>query len=224
MASGDVKDVIVYPQNLPNAAPEQWIAQRPDLDRVCSHDSICGWVSSSASGRGLRFQELEGQGVGGLDAHVSALNADRRERGLTDVEALHVDPWPMAACSASLMHNNILFLDDEAYEAQDNDSGGGGGHANGTRDGPNTGEDDGISGLLGGARISATSLYGSVAVGGTFDGMHYGHRKLLTLAVSSVQPQTAHRCDGRQDAPPQDTRGTYPDTGGTHRGSSEFRP
>ena len=43
---------------------------------------------------------------------------------------------------------------------------------------------------LGGPQIRDSSLYDSVAVGGTFDGMHYGHRKLLTLAVSSVQPLT----------------------------------
>ena len=57
MGSESVKDVIVYPQNLPNAAPEQWIVNRPELDCICSHDSICGWVSSSAGGRGVLFQE-----------------------------------------------------------------------------------------------------------------------------------------------------------------------
>lgn len=34
----DLNDVVVYPQNLPNTAPEQWIHHREDLDMVCSSD------------------------------------------------------------------------------------------------------------------------------------------------------------------------------------------
>ena len=85
-------DVVVYPQNLPNAAPEQWIHQLDDLQVVCSHDSICGWTSNTAGGSGVRFKDTGGKG--GLDAHVKAINVDRTRRGLSPVQALHVDPWP----------------------------------------------------------------------------------------------------------------------------------
>jgi len=56
----------------------------------------------------------------------------------------------------------------------------------------NDNDDDNTSmgaSLMGGAVIHSKSLFSQVCVGGTFDGMHYGHRKLLTLAISSVLPQ-----------------------------------
>ena len=171
-------DVVVYPQNLPNAAPEQWIHHSPDLDSVCSHDSICGWVSESALGRGLEYQSIQGQGVGGLDAHVMALNADRAERNLKPVQAIHVHPWPMGASAALQEANHVAFLDDEVpvenVEERDQVNG--------------SGELDDSCELIGGVRVPSGCLFEQVAVGGTFDGMHYGHRKLLTLAVSSVNP------------------------------------
>jgi cytidyltransferase-like protein len=173
-----VSNVVVYAQNLPNAAPEQWIHHREDLDMVCSHDSLCGWFSESASGRGFDFARALGRGVGGLDDHVAALNADREGRGLSRVQALHVEPWPKGASVEFQIENHVVFMDDENLE-----------------DGPTTktspkSEDDGSSLFLGGARIVSKSLYQTVCVGGTFDGMHFGHRKLLTLAVSSVLPQS----------------------------------
>lgn len=180
MATGnpDSLDVVVYPQNLPNAAPEQWINHQPDLDSVCSHDSICGWVSGSARGRGVQFMSKEGDGMGGLDDHVAALNADREQRKLPKVTALHVDPWPSGASVELHQAQNVIFLDDDMLDEPIST--------------PTNGQDDDneeegeISSLLGGARISCKSMFNKVAVGGTFDGMHFGHRKLLTLAVSSV--------------------------------------
>merc|ERR1712037_931324 len=58
----------------------------------------------------------------------------------------------------------------------------------GASDRKNEANSPAFGGLIGGTTIPPSSLYQSVCVGGTFDGMHYGHRKLLTLAVSSVQP------------------------------------
>lgn len=202
MATGDPDfcDVVVYPQNLPNAAPESWIHNAPDLDSVCSHDSICGWVSESAMGRGLQFQLKQGDGMGGVDAHVQAMNADREWRKLNPVVAIHVDPWPKGASAKWQNQNNVAFLDDEE-EAEhdqekkalvystDGDSRNNGATANGDIDeGILYGSDSGN--LIGGARIPTECLFDKVAVGGTFDGMHYGHRKLLTLAVSSVNPSS----------------------------------
>ena len=186
-------DVVVYPQNLPNAAPESWIHDvAKDLDSVCSHDSICGWISSSAMGRGKQFQFSEGMGAGGLDAHVRAINADRKYRNLSPVVAIHVDPWPKGASSEWQERNNVVFLDDDSSDDEDvgdnsdntvmsNRDGEGNSDGNGDRDVTN------IS-LMGGARIPSGVLFQKVAVAGTFDGMHFGHRKLLTLAISSVSP------------------------------------
>jgi len=175
-------NVVVYPQNLPNTAPEQWIHLREDLDMVCSHDSICGWFSDSASGRGTMFSATEG--LGGLKDHVAALNTERQNRGLLPVEALQVDPWPKGSNENFLKENNVMFMDDEGLEAWPMT-------ARNTNSNLSTNEDERKTfSFLGGARIDSKSLFNKVCVGGTFDGMHYGHRKLLTLAVSSVLPQT----------------------------------
>lgn len=172
MGQGELMDVVVYPQNLPNAAPEQWIHHLEDLQVVCSHDSICGWMSTRAGGSGVKFQGTGGSG--GLDAHVAAINVDRQNRGLSPVEALHVDPWPQGASMEFCDANHVMFLDDDAMGSMT----------------PNEDAFTATTSFLGGAHIPSSSLYQSVAVGGTFDSMHYGHRKLLTLAVSSVAPQT----------------------------------
>jgi cytidyltransferase-like protein len=193
----DFCDVVVYPQNLPNAAPESWINDvAPDLDSICSHDSICGWVSGSAMGRGKQFQFSEG--TGGLDAHVAAINANRKNSNLSPVVAVHVEPWPKGASSKWQSNNNVAFLDDDSTDDEDEEI---------VKNNRNTNNDDKSStnsndddddddecniygSMIGGARIPTKSLFEKVAVAGTFDGMHYGHRKLLTLAVSSVSPRT----------------------------------
>lgn len=195
----DFCDVVVYPQNLPNSAPESWIHNvASDLDSICSHDSICGWETGSAMGRGKQFQFSDGMGSGGLDAHVAAVNADRKYRNLDAVVALHVDPWPKGASNEWQRNNNVVFLDDDSTDDEDNtqkikstpnkeriNS-----ISSSTDAYDNTDESTNFDGMIGGARIPIESLFEKVAVAGTFDGMHYGHRKLLTLAISSVSPRS----------------------------------
>eukprot|EP00978_Attheya_sp_CCMP212_P020195 scaffold57525_cov63-Attheya_sp.AAC.2 len=184
-STGDLLNVVVYPQHLPNAAPEPWIHHRPDLDAICSHDSICGWtsLSSARNARVVAYKDTDSQGRGGLESHVAAINEDRTQnRGLTAVKAIPVDPWPIGAStkdSHADLSGTVVFLEDECEDDRPK-------HKNSDR---TDGEEDN-GGLVGGARIPPNSLFQSVAVGGTFDGMHYGHRKLLTLAVSSVDPFT----------------------------------
>jgi len=181
--SPDLPDVVVYPAYLPNAAPEGWITIQRDLDCICSHDSFIGWTSEAATGsRGTAYASKEGRG--GLDEHVAALNSERKSRNLRPVQALHVERWPAALADAG---QNVLFLDDDEGEEcliravrndedEDDDEGEISASTNGNL-------------LMGGSpTVPAKQLFEKVAVGGTFDGMHFGHRKLLTLAVSSVQP------------------------------------
>ncbi|OEU06788.1 hypothetical protein FRACYDRAFT_253243 [Fragilariopsis cylindrus CCMP1102] len=202
----DFCDVVVYPQNLPNAAPESWINDvAPDLDSICSHDSICGWVSGSAMGRGKQFQFSEG--TGGLDAHVAAINANRENSNLSPVVAVHVEPWPKGASSKWQSNNNVAFLDDDSTDDEDeenedendrnmNTNNIGGKSSN--NDDDDDDEGDIYGSIIGGARIPTKSLFEKVAVAGTFDGMHYGHRKLLTLAVSSVSPRSVDEMLGNK--------------------------
>lgn len=210
-SGGTLLDLIVYPQNMPNTPPEGWIANRPDLTCICSHDSITGWVTDDeyAGGKGKRFAGREGEGKGGLDAHVRAVNAERERKGLGTVVALHVDDWPDGAEVTG--DPNVVFLEDEdAFEkvarkqrygnsdsfgddeddldVNDNNQGNDSKLTSDVRRRQTSQTKLSTAGLMGGTPIPPSSLYTSVAVGGTFDGMHYGHRKLLTLAISSVQP------------------------------------
>ena len=160
----DLPDVVVYPQNLPNTPPEAWVTIQPDLDCVVSHDTILGWISEGSSGRGTQWQPKQGDGVGGLLEHVAAMNAERAARDLPPVQAVPASPWPHYRDD-----ERILFLDDDPVP-------------------PQVHEEEEPEPLLAGAETPA--LFESVAVGGTFDGLHFGHRKLLTLAMSSVTPRT----------------------------------
>lgn len=170
--SEDLKlmDVIIYPQNLPNAAAEGWITHRKDLSSICSHDTVIGWESTS-QGSGKDHDGVKGSGLGGLDQFVDAVNADRQSRGLDSVVSLPVENWPEAIWT----DDSVVFLED-AVDDENN--------------GDNSMSESNNNGLVGAYRVPSSSLFNSVAVGGTFDGMHYGHRKLLTLAVSSVLPNT----------------------------------
>jgi phosphopantetheine adenylyltransferase len=181
-ARSALPDVIVYPQNLPNTAPESWIDIQPDLDCVCSHDSLTGWISECESDRGRRFENREG--AGGLDEHVAALNSERSSRKLPPVAALKVTDkkWPADS-------PEVIFLDDELEEQEPCRPD----YGPPASDWKRIVDDEPDNDLqLAGARLPANKklLFDSVAVGGTFDGMHFGHRKLLTLAVSSVTPLT----------------------------------
>ena len=175
-------DVVVYPQNLPNAAPESWIDIQPDLDCVCSHDALCGWVSEAATGRGTRFQDS--RGIGGVEAHVAALNRERQSRGLNPVSAL---PVQLSGPVLEDPSGTVVFMEDDDGAKSNLEFQ--------IRRGDDTNDDyyaDEDTNLLSGARASREhgQLYDYVTVGGTFDGLHFGHRKLLTLAVSSVTPVT----------------------------------
>ena len=171
-------DVVVYPQNLPNTAPESWIDIQPDLDCVCSHDDIVGWSSIGNNCRSYDTQD--GNGVGGLDDHVRNVNVERRQRKLSPVKALHVRNFETVQRAAA----EVIFLEDEESPVEETDLGC-------PTDDDDSEDDFNEPGntFLSGAPTTA-HLYDGVCVGGTFDGLHFGHRKLLTLAASSVTPVT----------------------------------
>lgn len=202
----ELLNIIIYPQHLPNAAPESWITHRPDLQCICSHSSIIGWTSNtsfSSSSKGKFFENVEGSGLGGLQSHVDAVNDDRKRRGLEEVVSLDVDGddndggdggWPEVCKNRELgVDDHVLFLEDDVIgnnmsasttstTTTSSESSTAGTNYNS--------DNENSSGAIGHYRIPHSSLYNSVAVGGTFDGVHYGHRKLLTLAISSVLPNT----------------------------------
>mmetsp|Transcript_55569 Transcript_55569/g.67017 ORF Transcript_55569/g.67017 Transcript_55569/m.67017 type:complete len:509 (+) Transcript_55569:71-1597(+) len=177
-------DVIIYPQSLPNAAPEKWLILRPNLECICGTDFMMGWHSIAPSSN--KYLNKSGGGWGGLSAHCDAVNADRSGHGLEPIEALLVN-----APTSSAPSTDVIFLEDET----DLESKASAHDELGESEAGNTNtdellENDNSLGILGGVRMEDSSLFEAVAVGGTFDGLHFGHRKLLTLAVSSVDPNT----------------------------------
>ena len=194
---GELLNVIIYPQNLPNAAPEAWITHRPDLECICSHSSIIGWVSNTSQGSGKFFESVEGSGYGGLESHVQAVNVDRKSRGLEDVLPLEVDEWPDVCMNKVRgIDDSVVFLEDgDDHDCSSVTNNSGDNHKNDDDDDDKTNLESSDA-AIGRYRIPSSSLYNSVAVGGTWDGVHYGHRKLLTLAISSVLPTSGKLCIG----------------------------
>ncbi|GKZ00813.1 hypothetical protein MPSEU_001033000 [Mayamaea pseudoterrestris] len=164
----DLPKVVVYPAHLPNSAPESWITIQPDLDCIISRNEYLGWNSQAAGGEGLAYQQTEGQG--GLEAHVRSVNAERTSRKLKPVQA-----WPVDAKRVVSNDNeHVIFLEDEDEKVSASSET----------------EKEALSTSFFGGSVGTPKLFESVAVGGTFDGLHYGHCKLLTLAVSSVEPRS----------------------------------
>ena len=173
-------DVIVYPTGLPNLPPEDWLHHRPDLTNVCSHDSMVGWTTVAS----YKDDNQATSSGGGLKAHVEAINYDRSSRSLPPVQMLPVDNWPLSGDS-----DEVVFLEDEDSQSRKKQQNQQNQQNQQQQTDNSDNERQNVEALLTGKYVvPADSLFQSVAVGGTFDGMHYGHRKLLTLAVSSVNP------------------------------------
>ncbi|KAL9188238.1 hypothetical protein ACHAXT_006616 [Thalassiosira profunda] len=135
----------------------------PESVIALSPDLSC--ICSHESGIIARYEE-----------RATDVNAWRALTGMEPLQVLQVDGLPGGAEIAR--DPNVVFLEDDndsyAHTRIENDS--------------SVEEKKEDSNLYDMRPNHQTTLYSSVCIGGTFDGMHYGHRKLLTLAISSVNP------------------------------------
>merc|ERR1711862_465339 len=96
------------------------------------------------------------------------------------VVPIHVEPWPKGASNEWQSKNYVKFLDDDSTDDEDAQNIGSNSikeritTSSSNTNGYDSDEVTSVVGIIGGARIPTKSLFAHVAVGGTFDGMHYG--------------------------------------------------